>query len=333
MPLDLFIASLSRPDAPIRVPGTAVYLTTPSALALNLKHNGVLHKQLLLLKVTTERAPRVSDAARVTVEKLSAGIQWVELRFGFAEKPDVPIALRAHAEEIGCDPTTASFFVGGRYRFPRCGRRCPCGRNGSTPSWSAMRSARRTTSSSRRSELLNSGPGSRFELSAVTYSQRPAVSRPSRPYLSSRPDPAAEVAGKRLANGACRVTDLVRLISKVNFGVRICCDIPGATAAADCRLPVGTAEISPATTAETMVGSAGICRATGRSPTLSTSMTPMPCGSVTGEQTRSCASIPKPRRSNPFLYPTATPTCGSLLVAKARFGGRIRGRQALHDQK
>ena len=27
------------------------------------------------------------------------------------------------------------------------------------------------------------------------------------------------------------------------------------------------------------------------------------------------------RGSNPFLYPTATPACGSLLVAKARFGG------------
>jgi KUP system potassium uptake protein len=46
------------------------------------------------------------------VEELSAGIQWVELRVGFAEKPDVPTALRGHVEEIGCDPTTASFFVG-----------------------------------------------------------------------------------------------------------------------------------------------------------------------------------------------------------------------------
>ena len=30
---------------------------------------------------------------------------------------------------------------------------------------------------------------------------------------------------------------------------------------------------------------------------------------------------PKPSGSYPFLYPTATPACGSLLVAKARFGG------------
>jgi K+ potassium transporter len=49
--------------------------------------------------------------------------------------------------------------------------------------------------------------------SAVTYSQRRVVSRSSRPSISPRPD-AAEAAGKRLASGACRVTNLVRLISK-----------------------------------------------------------------------------------------------------------------------
>src|SRR5207302_6952182 len=92
MPLDAFLASLDGPDAPVRVPGTAVYLTTqrdlvPSALALNLKHNGVLHERLVLLRVTTERAPRVVENAHVVVDELSAGIQRVELRFGFAEKP------------------------------------------------------------------------------------------------------------------------------------------------------------------------------------------------------------------------------------------------------
>ena len=123
MPLDAFLASLDQPGAPVRVPGTAVYLTTqhdvvPSALALNLKHNGVLHERLVLLKVTTERAPRVSETARVVVEELSTGIRRVELCFGFAEKPDVPAALRAHAEEIGCDPATASFFLGREVPVP-----------------------------------------------------------------------------------------------------------------------------------------------------------------------------------------------------------------------
>ncbi|TMJ60454.1 MAG: potassium transporter Kup [Alphaproteobacteria bacterium] len=123
MPLDAFLTSLAQPGAPVRVPGTAVYLTTqhdlvPTALALNLKHNGVLHERLVLLKVTTERAPRVSETARVVVEELSTGIRRVELRFGFAEKPDVPAALQAHAEEVGCDPATASFFLGREVPVP-----------------------------------------------------------------------------------------------------------------------------------------------------------------------------------------------------------------------
>jgi KUP system potassium uptake protein len=123
MPLDAFLASLDQPGAPVRVLGTAVYLTTqhelvPSALVLNLKHNGVLHETLILLKVTTDRAPRVSEMERVVVEELSTGIQRVELRFGFAEKPDVPAALRTHAEEIGCDPSTASFFLGREVPVP-----------------------------------------------------------------------------------------------------------------------------------------------------------------------------------------------------------------------
>ena len=48
----------------------------------------------------------------MTAEDLAPGIRWVELHFGFAEKPDVPAAVAAHAEEVGCDPTTASFFLG-----------------------------------------------------------------------------------------------------------------------------------------------------------------------------------------------------------------------------
>ncbi len=115
--LDTFIASLDGPDAPVRMRGTAIYLTkqsenVPSALSLNLKHNGVVHEQVLLLKVTTDRAPRISEDKRVRVDELPNGFRRVEMHFGFAEKPDVPAALAARFDAIDCDPATSSFFLG-----------------------------------------------------------------------------------------------------------------------------------------------------------------------------------------------------------------------------
>jgi KUP system potassium uptake protein len=118
-----FVAGLSGSNPQLRVPGTAIYLTTredvlPSALSLNLKHNGVLHEHLLLLKVTTSRAPRVAEGSRLTAQDLAPGIRQVELRFGFAEKPDVLAALNAHREAIECDPSRASFFMGREVPVP-----------------------------------------------------------------------------------------------------------------------------------------------------------------------------------------------------------------------
>ena len=117
VPLNSFIASLGRPSAPIRMRGAAFYLTTlsdnvPAALALNVKHNGVVHDQVVLLRVVTDRVPRLPEENRVQVQLMSAGFQRVEMYFGFAEKPDVPAALAAHAAEIGCDPDRSSFFLG-----------------------------------------------------------------------------------------------------------------------------------------------------------------------------------------------------------------------------
>ena len=66
----------------------------------------------------------------------------------------------------------------------------------------------------------------------------------------------------------------------------------GATAAADCGLPVGTAEISSATTARPRHGRIGTSRAMGRSLTPSMSTRSTRSGSATGARTRSCASIP-----------------------------------------
>ena len=115
--LDAFIASLTGPDAPSIARGTAIYLTgqkgsMPAALSLNLRHNGVLHERVLLLRVEPQRVPRVAEAERLSTKELGHGVASVTLRFGFAEDPNVLSALRHHGTALGIDPDTASFFIG-----------------------------------------------------------------------------------------------------------------------------------------------------------------------------------------------------------------------------
>ena len=68
-----------------------------------------MHKQSVLLKVTTERAPRV-DERTIKVDTTPSGFRLLWLVFGFGEKPDVPAAPRLHPEAVESDPDEASFF-------------------------------------------------------------------------------------------------------------------------------------------------------------------------------------------------------------------------------
>jgi len=102
-----------------RVPGTAVYMSgnrcgTPLALLHNLKHNKVLHQQVILLTVRTEDVPYLSALTeRVEVEKVKAGIWRVQIHFGFMEKPDVPAALELLKQsELRFEPMRTTYFIG-----------------------------------------------------------------------------------------------------------------------------------------------------------------------------------------------------------------------------
>ncbi|HZP92427.1 MAG TPA: potassium transporter Kup [Burkholderiales bacterium] len=102
---------------PLRVPGTAVYMTThndvvPPALLHNLKHNKVLHERVLLLTVTFADVPRVEESARVEVQKLPAEFYRVTARFGFMEMPDVPELLnQCRPLGLTCGMMETSFFL------------------------------------------------------------------------------------------------------------------------------------------------------------------------------------------------------------------------------
>jgi len=122
LPIDLFIADVAR-RPPVRVPGTAVVLTSaldvaPPVLLHHLKHNKVLHQRVILLSIVTEEVPQVSAAERVECRELGEGFWRVVGHYGFMESPDVPAFLTQLGESAipgSPDPvflTQTSFFLG-----------------------------------------------------------------------------------------------------------------------------------------------------------------------------------------------------------------------------
>ncbi len=105
---------------PFRPEGTAVFLTldpetAPTAVLHNLKHNQVLHRQNLILNVKTARTPFVDDDERLHIEVLSDDFTLVIVNFGYAETPDIPLALTLLRKEgIKYDIMKTTFFVGRR---------------------------------------------------------------------------------------------------------------------------------------------------------------------------------------------------------------------------
>ncbi|HEX6376005.1 MAG TPA: potassium transporter Kup [Allosphingosinicella sp.] len=96
MPTEIFIKSAA--GSVVRVPGTAVFLTTahqgvPPSLLHNLKHNRCLHERVMLLTVVIEDTPYVEPHRRCDLTDLGEGFFRLILRFGFMEESDLPAAL------------------------------------------------------------------------------------------------------------------------------------------------------------------------------------------------------------------------------------------------
>jgi KUP system potassium uptake protein len=118
-----FITMLAKSSV-TRASGTAVFLTghpdaTPTALLHNIKHNKVLHEHNVILNVVTEDMPRVPEADRITLKRLSDAFTSVTVRFGYMESPNVPKALAAcRTYGLKFDVMSTSFFLSRRALRP-----------------------------------------------------------------------------------------------------------------------------------------------------------------------------------------------------------------------
>jgi KUP system potassium uptake protein len=114
--LETFFKRLAQ-TPPVRVPGTAVFMTArpegaPPILVHHLKHNKVLHEQIVLLTVSMLNTPTIGEGEPIEVQALGGGFYRVIARFGFMETPDVPIALaRAREKGLHWKDEDTTFFL------------------------------------------------------------------------------------------------------------------------------------------------------------------------------------------------------------------------------
>jgi len=117
MPLAALLEDLESHQPP-RVRGTAVFMSgnadgTPPVLLHHLKHNQVLHRQVVLLSIVPEDHPTVAKDEQIEVKDVGAGFFRVVWRTGFMETPNVPaILIRAREHGLVCEPSTTSYFLG-----------------------------------------------------------------------------------------------------------------------------------------------------------------------------------------------------------------------------
>ncbi|MBA2544283.1 MAG: potassium transporter Kup [Deltaproteobacteria bacterium] len=117
IPDDLF---LDDPDVKHmhRVQGAAVFMSSatggiPNVMLHHVKHNKVLHKQVILLSVITENIPFAVGNTALTVRDLGQGFYRVASRVGFMQQPNVPkILLRCEKHGLSVNEADTTYYMG-----------------------------------------------------------------------------------------------------------------------------------------------------------------------------------------------------------------------------
>jgi KUP system potassium uptake protein len=116
--IDDFLKKLEM-TCPQRVSGYAIYMSgdpwgIPFPLLHNLKHNKVLHNEIMLLTVQTRQVPMVRQSERVQIEEIGKDFYRVIAYFGFMERPNIYLILKACQEKGLHFPMEYVTFVLGR---------------------------------------------------------------------------------------------------------------------------------------------------------------------------------------------------------------------------
>ncbi len=117
LPIEMFLNDVAK-RIPQRVPGTAVFLTSnaegaPAVLLHHVKHNKVLHEQVVLLSVVTEDIPHVAEEEELEFHELGQKFYSVIAHCGFMDSPEVPKLLqRCQAHGLSVRPLETTYYLG-----------------------------------------------------------------------------------------------------------------------------------------------------------------------------------------------------------------------------
>lgn len=105
-------------EKPVRLPGTAVYLTAlsdgmPRPLVHNLRRLNAIHEEVILFTSITRAIPVVPASKRLTVTQLGDGITRVVSAHGFMEATDLPRSLELAGAQhlLSVDPDHVIYFL------------------------------------------------------------------------------------------------------------------------------------------------------------------------------------------------------------------------------
>jgi KUP system potassium uptake protein len=114
IPEELFLADIAASPPP-RVKGTAVFMSStpggiPNVLMHHMKHNQVLHAQVILLSMQTQAVPWMDTDKTIEVTDLQHGFYRVVAKVGFMQTPDVPKILGTTG--LRMEPMTTTYYLG-----------------------------------------------------------------------------------------------------------------------------------------------------------------------------------------------------------------------------
>lgn len=116
-------------DPPIRIPGTAVFLTgdkdmVPARVVNHLKRHGVLQEHVLFVTVEITDEPRIPATGRLEWAGFGPRVNRLVTRYGFMQQPNLPRALKlavrlgVEAQGLTIDADNITYYVGRETLIP-----------------------------------------------------------------------------------------------------------------------------------------------------------------------------------------------------------------------